>query len=135
MRTKDAGIYQHPSSWCLMWEHASSSSSRDRVPSALKVSQKYRQVPIPQGAGQCRPRSLSLTETNTHTLRYLCSKVLNPQHPLLWVPLACSAGAKSSREIISKATHLQEPVSSTTLWDTEAEEKMQKKTALSHNTP
>ena len=30
--------------------------------------------------------------------------------------------SRGSREITSKATHLQEPVSSTTLWDTEAEE-------------
>lgn len=30
--------------------------------------------------------------------------------------------SQGSREIINKATHLQEPVSSTTWWDTEAEE-------------
>lgn len=125
MKTKDAGIYQHPSRWCLRWEHSDAPGRMGApLPSTSPRLGRYL-VLIPYRAEQLNHRS------HFHKGALTAPLLQGPKRPASFAlgPPGMQHRSLGSRKRISKATHLQEPVSSTTLWDTEAEEGEKKRDA------
>lgn len=85
------------------------------------MSQFRRLVPV-ETDRRSHPKSSPREALDKELHRDLCPRVLKPPASFALGPPGMQHRSQGSREIINKATHLQEPVSSTTWWDTEAEE-------------